>query len=161
MKATKVPRSLRAARVGIFSALCVVGSVIPFPSPVGSIGFDSAPGFFTALMFGPIEGALICGIGHMAGAYFGGFLLGPWHIVIALAMAFTGFAMAVVNTRFGVILASVVAVALNTGFFPLAAPVMGWLGATTLIPLLLVAASLNVAVAAVAYKSMRTIKSIR
>ena len=156
-----VSRPLRAARVGVFSALSGIGSTIPFPSPIGTIAFDSAPGFFAALHFDAVDGALICGIGHAITSIIHGFPLGPLHAAIALGMALTGFAVAVVNTKLGVVPASVVGVAINTALFPLAAPVMGWAGAVTLIPYLLVAASLNASIAAAVHKSIKAVRPIR
>ena len=52
------------ARVAVFSALCVIGSFIPFPSHVGTIAFDSFPGFLTGFIkekAGVLPGC-VCGV---------------------------------------------------------------------------------------------------
>ncbi|MGA3406539.1 MAG: ECF transporter S component, partial [Candidatus Bathyarchaeia archaeon] len=48
--------------------LSVVGSFIHLPGPVQTVAFDSAPGFFAALLYGPLDGAAVCGLGHLATA---------------------------------------------------------------------------------------------
>src|SRR5665648_13939 len=80
----KTSPAIRTARLALFSALSVVGSFIKIPSPVGSLAFDSFPGFFVALFFGPAEGALVSGLGHLATAATSGFPLGILHIPIAV-----------------------------------------------------------------------------
>jgi len=145
--------------MAIFTALAVVGSYIPIPGPIPSLAFDSLAGFFVALYFGVIEGAFVCGMGHIATAAIHGFPYGWLHAPIALAMALAGVSIALavkMNKRWGFIPGIVAAVIINTVVvFPLAP----WLGgvevAVALVPSLVFAASVNVAIAAVAYVGIR------
>ena len=51
----------RIARVAILIALSGVGALIKIPSPTGTVALDSAPGYFTAVAFGPVEGMIVAG----------------------------------------------------------------------------------------------------
>ena len=155
--------ALRIARWGLFSALCVVGSLLPFPSPIGTIAFDSFPGYLAALYFGPLDGAVVCAIGHLATSVVHGFPLGPWHILIALGMAIVGAVVGVVNAaiprKWGFAPAATAGVVVNTALFPLAVPVLGWEGSLALIPFLAVASALNAALAVAVYVALRRVPS--
>jgi len=148
-----VPQTARIARIAILSALSVLGTWVPFPSPVGTIGFDSLPGFMAAFLFGPRDGGIVCMIGHLASAVVKGAPLGIFHLPIALGMGATGWLAGAVRRRFGLIPAVVVAILINTILFPLASPVIGWGGALSLVPYLLTASSLNSVVAALCSKA--------
>lgn len=152
--------SLRVARISVFTALSVIGSFItPYPI-IPTIALDSSPGFFAALYFGVIDGLLITGLGHIVTAIINGFPLGPLHYVIALGMALAGGAMGLVNKthkKWGFIPAALVAVAINTGLSVVMVPTLGWtvtLSQVT-VPLLL-AASLNAAIAVIVYVGVRS-----
>ncbi len=160
----KTSPTWRIARMAIFTALSVVGSFLKIPSPVGSLAFDSAPGFFVALFFGPLEGALVCGLGHLATAFVSGFPLGVLHVPIALGMALAGAAIGLLkklNKSWGFLPALAVGVVINTVLvFPLvpwlAADVnVGWAIAIGYTPFLLVAAILNAVVAGLVYVGIR------
>jgi len=155
----KTPKSQRVARLSIFSALCIIGSFIHPPSPIQTVAFDSSPGFFAALYFGALDGALVCGIGHIITLLINGFPLGWLHVPIALGMAIAGGAMGLVNKvnyKWGFIPATLSGIAINTALFPLAVPVFGWTAALTLItPFLLLAATLNGIIAALIYVGVR------
>jgi riboflavin transporter len=146
------------ARIAIFSALTVVGSFIKTPSPIPSVAFDSTPGFFAALYFGALDGALVCGIGHIVTAVMSGFPLGIYHIPIAIGMALAGVAMALLNRlnkKWGFIPAIIVGVAINTASVVFAVPVITWAGALAFAPTLLFGASLNAVVSALIYVAIR------
>jgi uncharacterized membrane protein len=150
----KAPKTLRIARLAIFSALSVAGSFIHPPSPIQTVAFDSAPGFFAALFFGALDGALISGIGHICTSIVNGFPLGFLHFPIALGMALAGGVMGLVNKankRWAFIPATLAGIAINTVLFVLVIPTMGWAAALAFVPFLLLAASLNAAVAALTY----------
>ncbi|MCG8616904.1 MAG: ECF transporter S component, partial [Desulfobacterales bacterium] len=53
------------AFTAIFIALSAVGAMIKIPSPVGTIGLDSGPGYFCGLAFGYRTGSLVIFIGHL------------------------------------------------------------------------------------------------
>jgi uncharacterized membrane protein len=154
----KAPKTLRVARLSLFSALSVVGSFIHPPSPIQTVAFDSAPGFFAALYFGALDGALINGIGHICTSIINGFPLGILHLPIALGMAIAGGVMGLVNKanyKWSFIPATVSGIAINTGLFVVVIPTIGWATALAFVPFLLLAASLNAVVAALAYIGVR------
>ncbi len=151
-KREKIPTA-RIARISVLSALCVLGASIPFPSPVGTIAFDSMPGFFAAFSFSPVEGATVSLIGHLATAFVHGSPLGILHLPIALGMGVTGWTAGLARRRFGLIPGAAVAIIVNTLLFPLAMPVYGWGGALSLAPFLLVASVLNSIAAAFCSKA--------
>ena len=147
----RVPRTYRLARVSVFSGLSVIGSFIHPPSPIPTVAFDSSLGFFAALYFGPLEGALVSGIGHIVTSIVNGFPLGILHPPIALGMATAGAAIGFINRKLGAFLAIVAGVAINTCLVVVAIPALGWAGALGFVPFLFLAAVLNGFVAAVAY----------
>jgi len=150
--------TLRVARISAFSALAVVGSFIHLPGPVQTVSFDSAPGFFAALMFGPIEGALVIGIGHLATATLDGLPLGSVHLPVALGLAVAGAIVGVVNragVRFRTFLALAFGVVINVGLIVLAVPVLGWEATLLFAPFLALAAIANALVAGFAFMGIR------
>jgi uncharacterized membrane protein len=155
----KVSSALRVARFSIFTALSVIGSFInPYPV-IPTIAFDSSPGFFSALYFGVIDGFLITGLGHIVTAVINGFPLGTLHYIIAVGMALAGGAMGLVsksNKKWGFVPGAAVAVAINTALSVVMVPTIGFEAtiANVTIPLLL-AASLNAAIAAILYVAVR------
>lgn len=159
LTAMKTSATWRAARIAIFTALSVIGSFIKPPSPIPSVAFDSAAGFFVALYFGAFEGAVVSGIGHVATAAVSGFPYGILHIPIALGMALAGGSIGLVNRmnkKWGFMPALIVGVIINTALvFPIAPWIGGWLAALGLSPFLLLAASLNAIAAALVYVALR------
>lgn len=154
----KAPKTLRVARISVFTALCVIGAFIHPPSPIQTVAFDSSPGFFAALYFGALDGALATGIGHIVTSIINGFPLGVFHLPIAFGMALAGGAMGLinrVNKKWGFIPAAVTGVAINTALVVVIVPLWGWVVAVALVPFLLLAASLNAVVAALAYIGVR------
>ena len=159
LDAKKISNALRVARISIFTALSVIGSFItPYPF-VRTIAFDSSPGFFAALYFGVIDGVLITGLGHIVTALINGFPLGPLHYIIALGMALAGGAMGLVNKtnkKWGFIPAAITAVSINTVLSMIMVPTMGWTATLSLVTVpLLLAASLNAALATIIYVGVR------
>ncbi len=153
MKDERAFSTARIARISIMSALSLIGSFVPFPSPVGTIGFDSCPGFIAAFLFGPIEGSMVLLIGHLVTVSVHGSPLGIMHIPIALGMGLTGWLAGLARKRHSLVYAAVISILVNTFLFPIAAPVIGWGGALSLVPYLFVVSSLNVVVAAICSKS--------
>ncbi|PVX27175.1 MAG: hypothetical protein CW716_03660 [Candidatus Bathyarchaeum sp.] len=155
----KTSNALRVARISIFTALSVIGSFIaPYP-PLPTIAFDSSPGFFAALYFGVIDGFIVTGLGHIVSAIMKSFPLGNLHFIIALGMALAGGAIGLVNKtnkKWGFIPATITGVAINTALSLVMLPQMDWpvLLSMVTIPLLL-AASLNAAIAAIIYVGVR------
>ena len=154
----RVSKTYRVARISLFSAVCVIGSFIHPPSPIQTVAFDSSPGFFAALYFGAIDGLLVTGIGHVITSIVNGAPLGIYHLPIALGMALAGGAMGLVNRindKWGFIPATICAIAINTALFVVAIPVLGWAVAVALAPFLFLASTVNCAVAALTYVTVR------
>ena len=149
---------LRVARISAFSALAVLGSFIHLPGPVQTVSFDSAPGFFAALMFGPIEGALVLGIGHLATATVNGLPLGLVHVPVALGLAVASAIVGIVNrtrVRLKTFLALALGVAINVGLIVLAVPVLGWAATLLFAPFLTFAAIVNALAAGFAFIAVK------
>ncbi len=151
----KVPHTLRIVRIAVCAALSVVGSFIHLPSPVTSVAFDSAPGFFAALYFGPLEGFCVFGFGHLATAVVSDFPLGILHLPIAAGLAVAGAVVGVINRKWSFIPAVAAGVALNTGLVVLAIPALGVAGTLFFTPFLFLAASVNGVVATFVYLAVR------
>jgi uncharacterized membrane protein len=147
----------RIAIMAVFIALSAVGALIKIPSPVGTVGLDSAPGFFSALAFGGIEGGVVIALGHLLSSWVVGFPLGiPMHLIIAIEMAVFALIYRFINKRMGLIAAVVVAVILNGIVGAFMVFPMGGMGAVLgLMPFLLVGSVINVVVSALAYKALK------
>ena len=150
-----VPRTYRIARITVFCALSVVGSFFHLPGPVQTVAFDSAPGFFAALYFGPVDGAVVSGIGHLATSIVNGFPLGVLHFPIALGLSAAGAVTRFLNQKLNFMYGIVSGIAINTALIVLAIPVLGWAGVISFLPFLFLAACLNGLVASAAYLSLR------
>lgn len=152
----------RIAMVAVFIALSAVGALIKIPSPVGTIGLDSASGYFVALAFGGIDGAAVIAIGHMLTSAVVGFPLTiPIHIFIAVQMALWALAFRWVQNRFGLIPAIVIATILNGVVSSFTMMFMGGFGAVVgVMPFLVVGSVINVVIAGVGYKLIKGSKLI-
>ena len=151
----KVPRTLLIARITVFAGLSVVGSFIHLPSPIPSVAFDSAPGFFVALYFGPLDGFCVLGLGHLATAVVSGFPLGYLHFPIALGLAVGGAATGFVNRKWSFVPAIATGIVINTALVVLAIPVLGLIATLAFTPFLLLAAIANGALATIVYVALR------
>jgi uncharacterized membrane protein len=150
--------TFKVARISVFSALAVVGSFIHLPGPIQTVALDSSPGFFVALFFGPFDGALVSGIGHLATASINGFPLGAVHFPVALGLAGAGAVIGAVNhLEFpcSPAIALALGVAINVGLIVLAVPVLGWQATLAFAPFLTLAAALNALVAGLVYFGVR------
>ena len=147
----------RLSIMAIFIALSAVGALIKIPSPVGTIGMDAAPGFFSALAFGGLTGAIVIAFGHLLTAAVVGFPMTiPIHLYIAFQMALWALAYRWVNEKLGLIPAVIVGIILNgvvSSFAML--PIMGMGGVLGLMPFLIVGAAINVIISAVAFKAIK------
>lgn len=147
----------RLAIMAIFIALSAVGALIKIPSPVGTIGMDSASGFFCALAFGGLEGAVVISLAHLLTSAIVGFPLTiPVHIYIAFQMALWALVYRWVNKQLGLIPAVIAGILLNgvvSSFAML--PIMGMGGVMGVLPFLVVGSALNVIISAIAYKVIK------
>lgn len=147
-------KSLIISRIGIFTALAVVGSFISIPSPISSIALDSAAGYFCALSFSAYEAAIVFFIGHLATSIVHGFPLGLFHIPIAFGLALQGYIMNIIAKR-SRLLSTLVGIFINTALAIIVLPVIGFAGLIILVPYLAFASSIN---AFIAYFASITLK---
>ncbi len=152
----------RIAIIAIFIALSAVGALIKIPSPVGTIGMDSAPGYFAAIAFGAAEGSIVIAVAHLLTSAVVGFPLSiPVHLVIAVQMAVWALIFRWVNRKLGLIAAIVAAIALNGIVGSLTVFPAGGMGAVlAVMPFLLVGSAVNVIIAGIAYKGIKGSKLI-
>ncbi|WP_018247685.1 ECF transporter S component [Orenia marismortui] len=119
-------------------ALSGVGAYLKFPSPVGSIAFDSLPGYLGVLLLGGKFGSVILIFGHLISALIAGFVLGPFHIIIALLMGVCGLIFGYL-AKTNIILAAIIAIVCNGIILPaLLIPFLGqglFIGIVTMLTL--------------------------
>lgn len=147
----------RLSIMAIFIALSAAGAMIKIPSPFGTIGMDSAPGFFCALAFGGLEGVVVIAFGHLLTSAVVGFPMTiPVHLYIAFQMALWALAYRWVNKKLGLIPAVIVGIILNgvvSAFAML--PMMGMGAVLGFMPFLVLGSAINVIISAVAYKAIK------
>ncbi len=157
----------------LFIALSFIGANIKI---MGSIAFDSMPGFLGALLFGPAYGAFIGMTGHFLTALLSGFPLSfPVHMIIIVDMAATMAIFSLVYRKIAeedfslraIIIASVFGVIMNGPvsllmLSPLLLPAIGLAGMLALLPVVSGAAALNIVLACLVYKLLPDrIKKVR
>jgi uncharacterized membrane protein len=143
-------------------ALSFVGANIKI---MGSIAFDSMPGFLGALILGPFYGGLIGAIGHFLTALISGFPLSlPVHLITMVGMGITMLVYGLVfkyflskNYILAVIFSLIAAVMINGPVLililsPLLIPVLGKTVLIGMVPVLSAVAALNIIMAQVTYK---------
>jgi len=147
----------RIAYVAIFLALSAVGSLIKIPSPVGTIGLDSAPGYFSTLAFGGLEGFLVISIGHMLTSAVVGFPLSiPIHLFIAVQMGLWALAFRWIKSKFSLIPACIAVIILNGIISAFTMMLTGGIGMViAVMPFLIVGSAINVIIAAAGYKAVK------
>ena len=155
----------------LFVALSFAGANIKI---LGSIAFDSLPGFVGALLLGPAFGAAIGFLGHMFTSLTSGFPLSvPLHIVIGLSMALTmlGFGLSyrtlqsklsrsanvAITGAVGVALNGPVSLALSMGALALMAGKDAAIGLLALFPALMVASVANVVASLLIFKPLESV----
>ncbi|TCZ75415.1 ECF transporter S component [Paenibacillus albiflavus] len=152
----------RMARMAILIALSAVGAFIKIPSPSGTVALDSAPGYFSAAAFGPLEGALVASLGHLFTAATTGLPLGlPMHLIIAVQQGLWAILFSYLIRRVNIWVA-IVAATLCNGIIAAASviPIGGIpLFLTFLLPLT-VGSAVNVGIAAIAYQTVKKSKLI-
>jgi riboflavin transporter len=140
----------RFATIIVFISLAVIGSLLKLPTSVGSIALDSAPALVAAALLGAGPGALVAAFGHMISAFFAGFLLGAFHLLVAGEMAALVFGFALLYRRKWKKTAFFAFFVGNAFLSPL--PFALWMGKAfviAIIPALAVATAANLAIAAV------------
>lgn len=144
----------RIARISILIAISAVGALIKIPSPTGTVALDSCTGYFAAVAFGWIEGAIIAGLGHLLTAFTTGFPLSlPVHLYIAVQMVIYVSLFGIIARKINLILGIVVGVMLNGVLSSFLIIPFGGIGmATALLLPLTVGSLVNIIIAALAYK---------
>lgn len=98
----------------ILIALSAVLSLVKLPLGVTTAAFDSLPGYFAAIFFGPVFGGIIGLFGHLASAYTSGFPFGIYvHLIIAVSMLGSCFMFGFIYKK-SKIFGFIVGVLLNT-----------------------------------------------
>ncbi|CUH94577.1 putative membrane protein [Propionispora sp. 2/2-37] len=154
----------RLVLLALFVAVSYIGANLKI---MGTIAFDSMPGFLGALLLGPVEGAFIGAAGHFFTALLSGFPLSlPVHLLImadmAAAMAVFGLIYRHISARQGNaytarLLAMMAGTAVNGPLAllllaPWLLPAMGRSGMLALLPVLTGAALLNIVLAFLLYR---------
>lgn len=85
--------------IALMASICVIGSFIKVPGPIGSPALDSAPAFISVALLPPIFAGLVGFIGHVATALTSGMPLGPFHLLIAVEMLFIVWFFAVLHRK--------------------------------------------------------------
>ena len=152
----------KVATMAVFIALSAVGALIKIPSPVGTIGLDSAPGYFCGLAFGYLEGALVIFVGHLLTAGIVGFPLGlPLHLFIALQLVLWVLAFRWISQKFGAIPGTLAAILLNGVVSAFTMVFVGGMGAALgTMPFLLVGAAINLIIARLSHRVVKAGKLI-
>src|SRR5699024_12362592 len=76
----------RISYLALFIVLSVIGGLITLPSPVGSIVLVSFQALITAVEIGKNSGVIVGTVGRLMYAILGAFVLGAFHIMIAIFM---------------------------------------------------------------------------
>jgi len=145
--------------IATFVAASALGGLIKIPSPVGSIAFDSAPGYFLAAYIHPVLGGVVGTFGHIASAATAGFPLGHVHVWVAILMFLCCFAFGVVarafDTQWALIPACIIGIILNGVVMPLLLGTLGTVDmalAKGVVVVLTIASAANVLISAAAVR---------
>jgi uncharacterized membrane protein len=143
--------------MGMLIACSFIGANLPIFS---TIAFDSMPGFFGALMLGPIYGGIIAAVGHIITALLRGFPQSlPVHLIIMFTMFAAAYGLGKVqelisrkyNRVLGIIIGAVLAVIINVPVALLMCIPLTGMAIFAYAPALYTAAVTNVILAEVVY----------
>ncbi|WP_432662933.1 ECF transporter S component [Wukongibacter baidiensis] len=145
--------------MAMFIALSFIGSYIPIPSPVGTLGLDSMSGYLAGLVLGGLEGGIIAFIGHILIASNKGFYLTvPVHLIVAVMMFISVYLYSFTYKKTNLFVAAVVGTLLNGVVSPLVLlllPQFGWPFFLTVTPFLLAGSALNVILSILVYTPLK------
>ncbi|PSL40597.1 hypothetical protein B0H99_10459 [Planomicrobium soli] len=74
------------ALAALFVSLSAIGGMLKIPLGIASIALDAMPALVAALFLAAPLAGTVAMLGHLASALYGGFPLGPFHIIIAFEM---------------------------------------------------------------------------
>ncbi|WP_041721269.1 ECF transporter S component [Alkaliphilus metalliredigens] len=154
-------------KMAMLIALSGIGAMIKIQ---GSIALDAVPGFYAALLLGPMAGGIVAFAGHLISALTAGFpMTVPMHLVVAVEMFIIVALFSVVWQKINPWVAIIVGILLNgvgAGLLVvpmsilLGLPLNGWaLFAVIWMPLL-IGSTVNILIAASLYKIMGKGKSV-
>lgn len=143
--------------MALFIAVSFLGANIKI---MGTIAFDSMAGFLGCLILGPVYGAVIGALGHFLTAATSGFpYTVPVHMLIMVDMALTMLFFGIIHNKLlkinkylGIVAAAIIGIIINGPISILMiVPIMGW-GMIAMLPILCVAAFLNILIAYLIYR---------
>lgn len=147
----------RIAYVAMLTALSIVGANLKIPSLTGTPALDSFPGFLGALLLGPMDGGLIAFLGHLLTALTAGFPLTlPLHLLIAVGMGGIASLFAFL-CRYSWWFGGACGICLNSIVLPGIVALLPGFGKAFFLAMLLpllVASTLNIALALMVFKSL-------
>lgn len=161
-------QTLRIVLMAIFVALSIVGSLVKLS---GTIALDSMPAFLAASLLGPLYGAIIGFIGHLATALTSGFPLSiVVHLIIAVVMFIVAYVYgwiikkAILGSFANYTIAAIAAVVLNGVGAPAVLMLLPAFGmeffAAMLMPLVL-GSAVNVVLAVILQQTLGRIRSVK
>lgn len=157
-QATKI-ESRKIVIMGLFIALSFIGSLIKIPSAIGTVAFDSAPAFISAILLGPIPGATVGFMGHILTSMNVGFPLTiPVHLLIGTEMALICAIVGVLYKKRGIIIALCMGLVLNGIGAPaslIAIPSFGVSFFLVMVVPLLIGSSINLIIAYVIVRYLK------
>ncbi|MBT2570878.1 ECF transporter S component [Planococcus sp. ISL-110] len=139
----------KLALAALFISLSAIGGMIKIPLGIASIALDSTPALVAVLFFSAPLAGTIAALGHLISALFGGMPLGPFHLIIAVEMWAVVWLFAKLHQA-GKTWLKWLAFIIGNGvvaavpFYFLLSPAFFYVS----VPALLIAASINAAVAA-------------
>lgn len=76
----------KLALAAIFVSLSAIGGMLKIPLGIASIALDTMPALVAAFFLTAPLAGMVAMLGHLASALYGGFPLGPFHVIIAFEM---------------------------------------------------------------------------
>lgn len=76
----------KIALAALFISLSAIGGMVKIPLGIASIALDSMPAIIAVLFLSAPLAGVVAAFGHIVSALFGGFPLGPFHVIIAAEM---------------------------------------------------------------------------
>ncbi|MDN7241819.1 ECF transporter S component [Planococcus sp. N028] len=87
------------ALAALFISLSAIGGMLKIPLGIASIALDAMPALVAVLFLSAPLAGTVAALGHLASALYGGFPLGPFHVIIALEMALVIWLFAVLHRK--------------------------------------------------------------
>lgn len=99
---------------GLLIALSAIGAMVKIYAPLGTIAFDSMPGYFAALFISPVAGAVVIALGHFLTALTSAFPMTiPMHLLLMVTMGIIAYIFGLLARKNNGIISCAVAIVLN------------------------------------------------